>query len=299
MPGIDISICIVTFQAKSYLRECLASIYGASPNLSLEIIVVDNNSQDGTVEMLRSEFPDVYLIRNDDNYGFTGPINQALRMARGRYLMILNNDTIVHAKTIELLGAYLDDHPEVGIVGPKVLNLDGTFQKPCRRGDSRPWNAFSYAVGLSALFPKRKFFSGYLMTYMDEDQTHPVDGVSGSCMLIRREVVDQIGYLDERFFAYQEDADYCLAARKAGWQVVFHPEAQITHYGGRGGSRVQPFRSIVEWHKSYWLYYRKNFAADYFFLFNWLFYLGMGVRLVLTLVVNSLRRDRRAGPSRE
>ena len=107
-------------------------------------------------------------------------------------------------------------------------------------------------------------------------------------MLIRREVIDEIGYLDELFFAYQEDADYCLRARQAGWQVYYNPEAQITHFGGQGGSRVQPYRSIWAWHKSYFLYYRKHFAGDYFFLFNWLYYVAMGVKLLMALLKNAL-----------
>ena len=126
--------------------------------------------------------------------------------------------------------------------------------------------------GFSSLFPKSKFFGGYLLNYLDENAIHEVDGVSGSCMLIRRRVIEQVGYLDERFFAYQEDADYCFQVKKAGWKIVYLPQAQIVHYGGQGGSRVQPYRSIYEWHRSYYLYYRKNLAKDYFFLFNWFYY---------------------------
>jgi GT2 family glycosyltransferase len=190
---------------------------------------------------------------------------------------------------------FLETHQEAGICGPKVLNRDHTLQKPCRRGESRPWAVFSYFLGFSTLFPKNKFFSEYLMSYMPEDQTHLVAGVSGSCMMIRREVIDQIGYLDESFFAYQEDADYCLRTRQAGWKVYYYPEAQIIHYGSLGGSRVEPYRSIIEWHKSYYLYYQNNFAKDYFFLFNWLYYLAMLLKLVISLGLNLIRREKFAG----
>lgn len=295
---VDLSVCIVTYQARDYLGDCLQSIALNTLTASYEIIVVDNHSQDGTVDMLQQDYPEVHLIENDDNYGFTRPLNQALQAARGRTLLSLNPDTYVHPGALDLLVNFLDDHPYVGIVGPKVLNRDGTLQKPSRRGDSRPWNTISYFTGLSKLFPRRKFFSGYLMSYMDEDETHKADGVSGSCMLIRRQVIDQIGYFDEQFFAYQEDADFCLRARQAGWQVFFFPKAQVTHYGGQGGSRVQPYRSIYEWHKSYWLYYRKHFAKNYFFLFNWLYYLAMLVKLSVTLFINLLRREKFAGPKR-
>jgi hypothetical protein len=294
----DLSVCIVTYQALHFLKDCLQSVIDNTLDKSYEIIVVDNCSQDGTIEMLQREFPGVRLIENDDNYGFSRPLNQALRAARGRNLLSLNPDTYVHSGALDLLVDYLDDHPDVGIVGPKVLNRDGTLQKQSRRGDSRPWNTISYFTGLSKLFPKSKFFSGYLLSYIDEDETHEADGVSGSCMLIRRQVIDQIGFFDEQFFAYQEDADYCLRARQAGWRVFYYPKAQLTHYGGQGGSRVQPYRSIYEWHKSYWLYYRKHFAKKYFFLFNWLYYLAMIFKLSASFFVNIVRKEKFAGPRR-
>jgi hypothetical protein len=156
----------------------------------------------------------------------------------------------------------------------------------------------SYFTGLSALFPRSRFFGGYLLSYLDEDMANEVGGVAGSCMLLRRKVIEQIGYLDERFFAYQEDADYCFAARKAGWKVYYVPTARVTHYGGMGGSRVQPYRSIYEWHHSYWLYYQKNLARDYFFLVNWLYYLLMLIKLAYAMLVNLLRKEKFAGRQR-
>lgn len=295
MSNVGISICIVTYQAREYLRKCLQSIAENPPACSYEIIVVDNHSTDGTVDMLNCQFPQVQITENSDNKGFTAPMNQALRQAVGGYLLQLNPDTIIHPQAFNTLIAFMEQHPDVGICGPKVLNLDGSLQKPCRRGESRPWAVFSYFLGLSRLFPKSKLFGEYLMNYMDEDAIHQVAGVSGSCMLIRRQVSDQIGYLDELFFAYQEDADYCLQARRAGWKVYYVPTAQITHYGGEGGSKIQPYRSIYAWHRSYFLYFRKNFASDYFFLFNWLYYLAMGVKLLLALILNLFRRGRFAG----
>jgi len=283
-----ISIGIVSFQACTFLRDCLRSIYQEPPEGEFEIIVVDNHSTDGTVDMVKSEFPGVQLIELSRNTGFTAPMNQALRQGVGDFLLQLNPDTIVLPQAFNQMISFMKNHPEVGICGPKVLNPDGTLQKPCRRGEPRPFAVFSYFLGLSKLFPKSELFGGYLLNHLAEDETHDVAGVSGSCMLIRREVVDQIGFLDERYFAYQEDADYCYQARKAGWQVYYFPAARIIHYGGQGGSRVQPYRSILEWHRSYYLYYRKNLAADYFILFNWLYYLAMFLKLVLALLQNAL-----------
>jgi GT2 family glycosyltransferase len=319
---LDLSICIVTLNACDYLSNCLRSIYHQSAHfqsegmdsglespstqlppavlskLNFELIIVDNSSTDQTIQMLQADFPGARLIVNDTNTGFTRPINQALRMSSGQYKLVLNPDTIILPGALDELVEFMNFHPEVGICGPKVLNRDGSMQKACRRGVSRPWAAISYFTGLSRLFPKSKFFGGYLLNYLDEDATHEVDGVSGSCMLIRREVIEQIGYFDERFFAYQEDADYCFQAKKAGWKILYLPQSQIVHYGGQGGSRVQPYRSIYEWHRSYYHYYRKNLARDYFFLFNWFYYCLMGLKLLFTLVANALRTEKYAGPRR-
>lgn len=290
----DVSVCIVAYQAGAYLRRCLESL-AAQTGLAYEVIIVDNGSTDGTLEMLSElAWPETRLqvVQNAQNEGFTRPSNQAMQRARGRYLLLLNPDTVILPQAIDRLVAFMESHPETGICGPKVLNPDGSLQKPCRRGESRPWAVLSYFLGLSHLFPRRRFFTGYLLTHLDENETAKVDGVAGSCMLIRRDLVEQIGYLDEQFFAYQEDADYCFRARQAGWKVFYLPEAQIIHYGGMGGSRVEPLRSILAWHKSYFLYYRKNLARDYFFLFNWLFYLAMLLKLIFSLVANLLRRQK-------
>jgi hypothetical protein len=296
--AITLSICIVSYQACGYLRQCLDSIESNPPKADYEVIVVDNASTDGTVEMLGAEFPSVHVIRNPANAGFTLPMNQALRQASGAFLLLLNPDTLVHPGAFDHLLIFMDAHPEAGICGPKVLNTDGTLQKPCRRGESTPWAVITYFLGLPTIFPKSKFFGGYLLNYLDEDKVHTVAGVAGSCMLVRRAVVDQIGYLDERFFAWQEDADYCFRARQSGWKVYYVPSAQITHYGGEGGSRVQPYRSIYEWHRSYYLYYRKNLASNYFFLFNGVYYLLMLLKLGLSLLANLMRREKVAGRQR-
>jgi len=287
----DLSICIVSLLARDYLKDCLHSIADCEFPLQMEIIVVDQNSGDGTVEMLQEGFPDVKVIQTPGNEGFTGPMNLAMQAAQGRYVVQLNPDTLILPGAFDQLCDFLEKHQGVGIVGPKVLNPDGSLQAPCRRGDARPWAVLSYFTGLWKLFPDKAFYNGYLLTHLDEDQVNPVDGVSGSCMVIRRKVIEEIGYLDELFFAYQEDADYCLRARKAGWEVYYYPKAIITHFGGQGGSRVQPYRSILAWHKSYYLYYRKHFAADYFFLFNWLYYGAMGMKLLFALLKNVLSRS--------
>lgn len=289
------SLCIVTYKSRDLLSDCLRSVYQTPPEDGFEVIVVDNHSQDGTIELLQADFPQVEYEENMANEGYTRPMNTALKMSRGKYLVQLNPDTLVVPGAFDNLVRFMDSHPEVGICTPKVLNRDGTLQKQCRRSAGRPWDAITYFSGLSRRFPRNPRFAKYLMTYLNDDEANEVEAVSGSCMVIRRDVIDQIGYLDEQFFAYQEDADFCFRAREAGWRIFYVPDAQIYHYGGEGGSGVEVYRSIYQWHRSYFLYYRKHLAKDYFFLFNWLIYLLIGAKLALTLGFTLLRKKKYAG----
>jgi GT2 family glycosyltransferase len=287
----SISVCIVTYNSTSMLKECLVSLTN-NTTLPYEIVIADNGSQDNIRSMLQADFPTAQLIENPTNLGYTRPMNQALRQSQGRYLMQLNPDTLVLPGALDKMVAFLENHPDTGIVGPKVLNRDRTLQKSCRRGEPTPLAVFSYFLGLSKLFPRSKLFGQYQLNYLDENLTHPVAGVAGSCMLIRRQLIERIGYLDEQFFAYQEDADFCHRARNAGWKVIYYPESQIIHFGGQGGSMVEPQRAIVAWHKSYYLYYKKHLAKNYFFLFNWFYYLAMFIKLSLTLIINFFRKEK-------
>jgi len=291
----DISFCIINLNACSYLKNCLHALPAAAAGLSYEVIVVDNGSTDGSRQMLQEEFPATLVIVNSSNLGYTLPMNQALRATRGAFLAQINPDTLPHGEAFNVLYSYMQSHPDVGICTPKVLNIDGTLQRQCRRGAARPWDVISYFLGLSNLFPHSRFFGGYLKTYLKEDELTEVEAVSGSCMLVRRAVIDQIGYLDEQFFAYQEDADFCFRTRQAGWKIMYVPQAAVTHLGGQGGSRTQPMRGIYEWHHSYYLYYNKHLARDYFFLVNWFMYLAMGVKLGLSLLVNAIRKEKVVG----
>ena len=291
----DISICIVNLNAREYLRNCLLSIPQASQHLDWEVILVDNGSSDGSVQMIQEEFPHFRLISNHKNLGYTRPMNQALWVAQGKYLIQLNPDTRLHPSAFEKLYEFMESNPHIGICTPKVLNRDGSLQLQCRRSAARPWDTITYFIGLSRLFPSNRIFARYLMTYLPEDQIAEVEAVSGSCMFIRRKVVEQIGFLDEQFFAYQEDADYCYRARQAGWKIYYFPFAEVTHYGGQGGSRTEPYRAIIEWHRSYFLYYRKHLAEEYFFLINWLMYLAMAGKLGLNLIRAFLSKEKIVG----
>ncbi|MEL7646274.1 MAG: glycosyltransferase family 2 protein [Anaerolineaceae bacterium] len=298
-----LSICILTLNARDYLQACLRSIQEFLPaqdlpqnltegttSLAYEIIVADNGSNDGTLEMLAAGFPQVRLIRNTRNEGFSKPVNQMLAEARGEIFLLLNPDTLLIEDAFSPLVAWMRANAETGIAIPKVLNADGSFQQQCRRGEARPAEVFGYFLRLGKLFPHSRALNGYLQSWLPEDEIAEVKAVSGSCMLIRRETWEQVGPFDEQFFAYQEDSDYCLRARKAGWKVMYVPLTRIVHYGGEGGSKAQPANSILEWHRSYYLYYRKHFARDYFFLFNGFYYAMMALKLGWALVKNLFRR---------
>ena len=293
-----LSICIVGINSERYLRDCIDSIRSCGMLFPYEIIYVDNGSTDGTQGMLERAFPEVQTLWNGRNLGYAKANNQAINLSEGDFVLLLNPDTLVPQSSLPELVAYLVEHPQTGIGGPKVLNSDGSFQAHCKRGEARPWEVFSYFSGLSRLFPNSRIFSGYLQGFLSENETHEVPAISGSCMLIRRAVIEQIGLLDERFFAYQEDTDYCVQARKAGWKVTYVPASTVTHFGGRGGAGQQPFRTIFVWHQSYYRYYKKQLAQDYFFLFNWFYYLLMGIKFGVSVFINLFRSNKHPGPKR-
>ena len=223
---IDLSVCIVTYNARELLLACLESVYNSASEISMEVILVDNASTDGSRDAVRARFPHVRVIENAKNLGFVKPTNQAMMASRARHVLWLNNDTVVLDDALARRVGFMDAHPDVGVCGPKVMNRDGTIQNQCRRGFPTPVAALAYFSGLSRLFPKNPRFASYLMTHFDEDQTHEVDAVSGSCLLLRREVMDQIGLLDADIYAYGEDLDYCVRAQKAAWRIYYYPQSQ-------------------------------------------------------------------------
>lgn len=291
----ELGVCIVTRRSKEEIIECLSSLFDKSEGMDVQVVVVDNDSQDGTVDAIRLRFPAVKLILNNENLGFSRAVNQGLKILDAQYYLLLNPDTVILDNSLQTSIKFMKDTPQAGISIPKVLNSDGTLQYQCRRGEARPWDVFSYFLGLARLFPNDQRFTGYLLNHLDNEKVNEVKAVSGSCMMIRREVVEQIGYLDERYFAYQEDTDYCLQARKAGWKVYFVPTAQVIHHGGKGGSSVNPYFGVYQWHRSYYLYYRKNLAKDYPFWFHPFYYFVMLVKMAFNLMVVLLSREKIVG----
>lgn len=293
---MNFSFNIVTYNSLEPLRDCLRSLVSSlDSDIQYEITIIDNGSTDQVVDYIEKEFQTIHIIKNSDNLGYTKAMNQGLRISSGDYLIQLNPDVFVNDGTFQTLKSWMDDHPEVGICIPKVLNQDGSFQKQCRRGFARPLEVFAYFLKLDRLFPNNKKLGNYVKTYLPEDEIAEVDSVSGSCMMIRKEVIQEIGYLDERFFAYQEDTDICFRAKNAGWKVYYLPIASVIHQGGKGGSRTNPFRGILEWHRSYYLYYRKNLSKDYFFLINWFMYLMILIKLAFSLAGALISKEKVVG----
>lgn len=286
-PRCDISLVIVHRNGEQLLRDCLASLPSACEGIAWEAIVVDNGSTDRSTEIVREEFPGVRLIANRENLGFTKANNQGLRIAHGRYLVLLNNDTISHARAFVRAVAYLDAHRDIGVAGLKLLNPDGSRQLSCRRFPSFKQALFNRYSLLTRLFPNNPHSARYLMTDLADDEVRDVDWVSGACMIIRRRVAAQIGGLDERFFMYSEDVDYCLRAWRAGWRVAYLPVAEITHLIGQTSSRY-PFVPLVERHRSMYLFYKKHYSRELIFL-DLATATMVGLRLVFQLAATYLR----------
>ena len=287
---MDVSVCIVNLNSIKQLEECLNSLKCGITPLSYEIIVVDNFSNDGSQNFIRKNFNNVRLISNSRNHGYTSEINKAMRIGKGRYKLILNPDSRLMPKSVVRLVTFLKNTIGVGIVGPLVLNEDGSFQWSCRRGLARPFAVFSYFLGIAKLFPENQIFTGYHLNHLNIEEINEVSGVSGSCMLIDQKLIDDIGYFDEEYFAYQEDSDYCLRAINRGWKVYYNPKAKVIHKGGFGGSNSVPFRSIFEWHRSYIIYYFKHFSKDYGIVFNMLYLVIMIGKLIFSEIFFLVRR---------
>ena len=212
---MDLSIVIVNYNVKEFLQNLIHSIYKAGERINYEIIIVDNASDDGSVELLQEKFPDVKLIVNSKNLGFSKANNIGMSVATGKYILLINPDSIVQEDTFEKMISFFENTPDAGLAGCKILNPDGTLQLACRRSFPGPWTSFCKVIGFSNLFPKSKFFARYNLTYLNENETYEVDAVSGSFMMIKREVLEKVGNLDEQFFMYGEDLDWCYRIKKA------------------------------------------------------------------------------------
>lgn len=284
---MDMSIIIVNYNTCQLTLNTIQSVLASQTGFSYEIIVVDNNSTDHTIKAVELQFPQVQIIPNTDNLGFSKANNQGIRLAQGRYILLLNSDTIVQPDTLDVMTLFMDNHPHIGASGCKIVLPDGSLDKACKRGFPTPWNSFCYAFGLSKLFPQKTKFNGYQLGYLDSDKDYPVDSLVGAFMLVRRETIEQIGLLDEQFFMYGEDIDWCYRMKQAGWENYYYPYTQIIHYKG-ASSRKKPFKIIYEFHRAMYLFHKKHYKNKYSTFINLMVYLGIGLKFLMELTKNRL-----------
>jgi len=298
---LDLSVIIVSYNTRRLLDECLASLQTAvSPTNGLEIIVVDNASGDGSVEMVREKYPDVHLIAGEENRGFSAANNLGVWQANGRVLLFLNSDTVVSAEALVQPLDYLDAHPNVGAITVRLVYPNGERDPDNHRGFPTPWNALCHFSGLGRLFPASPRFDGYFQSYADFEQTHAVPVIAGSFMMMPRAVFDELGGWDETYFFYGEDIDFCYRIHQAGYEIIYYPHVEVLHYKGASSglrkesaaiaqppkeTRVKVARESV---RAMELFYEKFYGDNYSPLLTGLVLTGIRVRGRLRILKHQL-----------
>jgi GT2 family glycosyltransferase len=283
-----LSIIIVNYNVCHFLEQVLQTVKKAVHGLDAEIIVVDNNSVDGSVEMVKVKFPQVTLIANKTNLGFSKANNQAIIKARGEYILLLNPDTIVEEDTLIKCCNFLEAHPDAGGLGVKMLDGKGNFLPESKRGLPSPSVAFYKIFGFSALFPKSRIFGKYHLGYMDKDQINEVEILSGACMFLRKSVLDKIGLLDEDYFMYGEDIDLSYRIIKAGYKNYYYPEARIIHYKGESTKRTSA-NYVFTFYRAMIIFARKHFSSKNAGLFSLLINIAIYLRASVALLARGIR----------
>jgi len=281
--GKKLSIIVVNYNVKYFLEQCLNSVRRASGQLDVEVIVVDNNSVDSSVQMVREKFPEVKVIANKDNPGFAKANNQAMRIAGGEYILLLNPDTVLEDDTLNKTIAFMDEHPDAGGLGVKMIDGKGKFLPESKRGLPTPTVAFYKIFGLSKFFPKSKIFGRYHLGYLDQEEIHEVDVLSGAFMLLRKSVLDNIGLLDETFFMYGEDIDMSYRIVKAGYKNYYFPETRIIHYKGES-TKKGSVNYVFVFYNAMIIFARKHFSHKNARLFSMLINLAIYFRAFLAVV---------------
>jgi GT2 family glycosyltransferase len=253
---LDVSVITVSWNAKGFLLCCLQSLRPAADQRRAEIIVVDNASTDGSWEMVQERFPEVTLIRNPTNLGFAKASNIGIRRSRGRYVCLMNSDVESLNGCLDRLVAHLDQNPRLAIVGPRIVGSDGRVQRSCM-GFPTLWNTLCAALALPSIFPRSALVGGWMLRHRSFDRLETVDILNGMFMVVRREALEEVGPLDEDFFIYGEDMDWCRRFWSAEWQVALCPDAQAIHYGGASSANA-PVRFYVEMNRSLLRYFQKH-----------------------------------------
>ncbi|MFM6935478.1 MAG: glycosyltransferase [Flavobacteriales bacterium] len=279
----DLSVIIVNYNVTYFLEQCLNSVLAASKNLKVQVFVVDNNSVDGSVEMVQAKFPQVKLIANKGNVGFSRANNQALAISDARYSLLLNPDTVVEEDTFTKVVAYMDGHPETGGLGVRMVDGKGRFLPESKRGLPTPMVAFYKIFGLSKLFPKSKKFGRYHLGYLSEFETNEVDVLSGAFMLMRQETLEKVGFLDETFFMYGEDIDLSYRIQLGGYKNVYFPETKIIHYKGES-TKKSSVNYVFVFYRAMVIFAKKHFSQNNAKLFSMAIHLAIYLRASLSIL---------------
>ncbi|MCF8349142.1 MAG: glycosyltransferase family 2 protein [Bacteroidales bacterium] len=286
---MQLSVIIVNYNVEYFLEQCLYSVRKSISGIDAEVIVVDNNSIDGSNEMVRQKFPEVKLIENKDNRGFSKANNQGITISKGRYVLLLNPDTVVEDDTFSKIIAFMDNHPEAGALGVKMVDGAGNFLPESKRGLPTPLTSFYKMFGLSSLFPRSSRFARYHLGHLDKDKTHEVEILAGAFMLLRRSVLDKIGLLDETFFMYGEDIDLSYRVIKAGYKNFYFPETRIIHYKGESTKKGSVNYVLVFYHAMV-IFANKHFSQKNARLYTLLINLAIYFRAFLSLMSRLIDR---------
>lgn len=278
-----LSIVIVNYNVRNLLKKCLESVFKYEKDIEFEVIVADNNSKDHSQKMLKRDFPQVKLIENKRNLGFSKGCNQGIKESQGRYILLLNPDTELTPGGFKKMIDFMDTRPEVGICGPKMTDQEGNLHLSCRSFPSYLTAISSSQSILNRIFPENFLSQKYLLRNLDHSQIQEVDWVSGSCLLAKREMLEKIGLLDERFYLYVEDVDLCYRAKKSGFSVFYFPAVVVIHHIGKSTEKKK-INMLVEHHRSMYYFYRKHHNPNVFlrgivFLSIWMrLFFMMGMR---------------------
>ena len=285
---IKLSIIIVNYNVKYFLEQAIQSSLKAVQHISAEIIVVDNNSVDGSVELIRNKYPQVIIIANKENTGFSKANNQAIQIANGAYILLLNPDTVVQEDTFSKCIAFMDEHPDAGGLGVKMIDGKGNFLPESKRAFPSPAVAFYKAFGLASLFPKSPVFGKYHLGFLNENNIHQVDVLAGAFMMIRKSVLDEIGLLDEKFFMYGEDIDLSYRIVKAGYKNYYYPETTIIHYKGES-TKKGSLNYVKMFYNAMKIFAQKHFSGTRAGLFILLINIAITARAVLSVFARTLK----------
>lgn len=291
---MDVSVVIASYNTRDLLRNCLRSLYASEGLGGFEVLVVDNNSKDGSAAMVRDQYPRAVVLSNEANLGFAKANNRALKTARGRYVLLLNPDTEVRPGTLAEMRDLMDARPDVGVAGVKLIRQDGRMDEACRRGFPTPAGAAAKFLRLHRLFPKSRFFGSYNQTYRDPNGEYEVDSIVGAFMFVRRTALEDVGLLDEAFFMFGEDLDWCYRIKSKRWKVLYVGSKDVLHVKG-ASTRREPARMNRHFHEAMLIFYKKHLDRHYPFFISWIVMLGIRLRWALHALRISWRARSRTG----